>query len=138
MCLTEGREHTGRYTSAVAVQRLCHEAEPPRTIIEPAGDGLHHIKWDHPERGVGCLTVMVSGPARSMLEPRDDCDRERLTQLFRIEAAGASPGGYRIRPAHADVCLGIRDNALAAQAEAVPQVCAEGGAQEFLIDLLPS
>ncbi|MGN9775052.1 helix-turn-helix domain-containing protein [Micromonospora sp. H33] len=139
LCLTEGREHTGRYHSAIAVQRPCDNAEPPRTLIEPVGDGLHRIKWDHPEHGRACLTVLDGGPAKDMLEPWNDCIPGRRSQLFRIEPVDTpAPGAYRVRAAHTGYCLGIRDHETASDAEAVQQPCTDAGDQAFMIDLLPA
>ncbi|MFK3978886.1 helix-turn-helix domain-containing protein [Micromonospora sp. NPDC050397] len=137
LCLTEGRERTGQYDSAVAVQRPCGEASPPETVIEPVADGLHHIKWVHPQQGVGCLTIVASGPAADMLEPWNDCRDDLPTQLFRIEAVDVPvPGGFRLRPATGGLCVGIRGNELTPQAEAVQEPCTGDADQEFLVDLV--
>jgi hypothetical protein len=138
LCLMEGREHTGQYRTAIAVQRPCDQAQQPSTIIEPVGDGLHHIKWDHPEEGLGCLTVLSSGPAKDMLEPRNNCSPGERSQLFRIEPVDTPvPGAYRLRPAHTNFCLGIRDDQTASDAEAVQQPCTNDSDQAFMIDLIP-
>jgi len=138
LCLTDGHEHTGRYRPAIAVQRPCEQAHPPHTLIEPVGGGLYRIKWDHPEEGLACLTVLDSGPAKDMLEPWNDCVSGKRSQLFRIEPVDAPvPGTYRLRPAHTDFCLGIRDDETASDAEIIQQPCANERDQVFLIDLMP-
>ncbi|WP_432974270.1 RICIN domain-containing protein [Dactylosporangium sp. CA-233914] len=136
LCVTEGVDRTGRYGSAVAAQRPCAEAEPPKTILEPVRDDLYFIKWDHPAQGVGCLTVIVDGVGRDLLEPRNDCQAGRPSQLFRVEPAGTTtPVRYRLRPTHADLCLGIKDDDRAAGAEVVEEPCTGAADQEFLIEL---
>jgi hypothetical protein len=136
LCVTEGVDRTGRYGSAVAAQRPCGEAEPPKTTLEPVRDDLYHIKWDHPEYGVGCLTVIVGGPGDNLVEPWDDCRGSRATQLFRVEQVRpAVPGRYRLRPADGDFCLGMKDGAQVVGAEVVQEPCTGGADQEFLIEL---
>ncbi|MCI4062872.1 XRE family transcriptional regulator [Micromonospora sp. R77] len=137
LCLTEGREHTRRYESPVAVQRPCGDSGSPETVIERAGDGLYRIKWVHPQQGVGCLTIVRGGPAADMLEPWNDCHHDQVVQEFRIEPVDVPvAGGFRLRPASGEWCIGIRANELAAQAEAVQETCTGDGDQEFLIDLV--
>jgi hypothetical protein len=135
LCLTEGRERTGRYESAVAVQRPCAESVPPRTYLRAAGDGLYHIEWDHPQQGRGCLTVLSGGPADGMLEPWDDCAGDRPTQRFRIELADLPPvDAYRIHPESSGLCLSLNGGDKSPGAEAVLAPCAEDDeSQHFLI-----
>ncbi|MBO4205178.1 RICIN domain-containing protein [Micromonospora echinofusca] len=136
LCLSEGREHTRQFRDVVAVQRPCKGSVPPETVIERVRDGLYYIKWVHPQHGIGCLTVINGGPAADMLTPWSDCRDDRLNQLFRIEAVDVPvPGGFRLRPASTEaLCVGIRDNELTPQAEAVQEVCTGDGDQEFLIE----
>ncbi|WP_229400285.1 RICIN domain-containing protein [Micromonospora okii] len=137
LCLSEGREHTRQFPDPVAVQRPCEGSTPPETILKSVGNDLYHIKWRHPQHGVGCLTVISGGPAADMLSPWSDCRVDRLSQLFRIEAVDTPvSGGFRLRPASADAfCIGIRGNELAPQAEALQEPCTGDGDQEFLVDI---
>ncbi|MGW6918965.1 XRE family transcriptional regulator [Kitasatospora sp. NPDC054939] len=141
LCLTEGRDRQNRYSTAVAVQRPCDRAVPPRTLLEELGGGLYRIRWVHPEFGEGCLTVLRGGAASGLLEPRDDCAG---ATRFRIErAAGAD--GYRVRtPGDGTFCLGMAAPGAdgggtgpgADGIEAVEQPCTSTAApeQRFLID----
>ncbi|NYI08210.1 XRE family transcriptional regulator [Allostreptomyces psammosilenae] len=133
LCLTEGRERDGRYDSAVAVQRPCAEAVPPRTRLHGIGDGRHHIQWDHPEHGLGCLTALADGAAAGLFEPRDDCSGDHPDQRFRFEPLAGPDGAYRIRVGQGDRCVGIRDGERTAGAEAVQEPCADSAAQRFLV-----
>ncbi|MET9962807.1 helix-turn-helix domain-containing protein [Streptomyces sp. NPDC006326] len=137
LCLTAGKERSGRYGSEVAVQRPC--AEPgPRTFLQPVGDDLAAIKWEHPtSKAMGCLTVLDSGPAKGLVEPQDDCGAGRDAQLFRIERFGTTAEGYRLRSARTANCLGVLDGETVAGAEVVPQPCGDLPGQRFLVDLLP-
>ncbi|MGQ5263767.1 RICIN domain-containing protein [Micromonospora sp. ZYX-F-536] len=139
LCLTEGRDRTGRYHSEVAVQRPCAEATPPDTYVEPVADGLYFIKWDHPAHGPGCLTIRAEDPGRDLLEPWpwQKCDPTTWPQLFRFEPTGSAPTAYRIRPAHSDRCVGLRDDDTEVSAEAFAEPCTGGADQVFLVDLLP-
>jgi hypothetical protein len=140
LCLTDGREHTGRYRSAVATQRSCAEHTEPRTFLEPVDGGFFHIQWHHPEFGIGCLTVLDSGPAENMLEPWTDCNGRRPAQLFRIELVEpVDPGGpetYRFRPFGRNQCLGIRADETAPDAEAIRERCTGAADQAFVVDLI--
>ncbi|MEH1169756.1 helix-turn-helix domain-containing protein [Micromonospora sp. CPCC 205539] len=140
LCLTEGRDRTEQYASAVAVQRPCAEATPPDTSLVPVTGGLFFIKWDHPVEGAGCLTVRDESPGRHLIEPFswEKCVTDGPTHLFRFEPTGSVPGAYRLRPARMDLCIGIRDDATEALAEAVAEPCTSDADQVFLIDQLPT
>jgi len=134
LCLTEGREHTGRYDSAVAVLRPCAETTGPRVFLQPDGAELAMIKWENPvDRGMGCLTVVGAGVIRDMLEPQDNCVEGKPEQLFRIEQVGDRR--YRLRTPDSDLCLGLREDLAVVDAEALRQPCAAQPDQEFLVDL---
>ncbi|MFJ6198183.1 RICIN domain-containing protein [Micromonospora sp. NPDC092111] len=137
LCLSEGRDRTGRYRSEVAVQRPCVGATPPETYLQPVADGLYFIKWDHPAHGPGCLTVRRGDPGRHLIEPRMECRSDSWDQLFRFEPTGSTPTAYRLRPAGSDLCLGIRDDDSEVPAEAAAEPCTGGADQVFLVDPLP-
>ncbi|MGW5266543.1 RICIN domain-containing protein [Microbispora sp. NPDC004025] len=130
LCLTAGRARDVPYDPEIAVLGPCATAAPPRTFLTPAGGGLVHLQWDHPDpaKGVGCLTVIPAGPTAGMLQPWSDCTGARPNQRFRLEPVGE--GGYRIRPASSDLCLAVDD---ARGAEAVERPCASAPGQTFLI-----
>ncbi|MEU5261150.1 XRE family transcriptional regulator [Amycolatopsis sp. NPDC021455] len=133
LCLTEGRDHTGRYRSAVAVQRPCAETGGPRTFIQPIGNDLTHIKWEHPRSKVmGCLTALDNGPAKDLLEPQEECSADKGGQLFRIERVTGTDA-YRLHRAGTGLCVGTRDTA--AQTEASQEACRDDSHQYFLVDL---
>lgn len=131
LCLTEGRDRHGAYASAVAVQLTCARATVPRTYLEPAGGDLYRIQWHHPQEGKGCLTVMSTGPARGLLEPRNDCTR---ATLFHLETPAAdNAGGFRLRPANSSRCIGIASHDTAEGAEAAEEPCTGATDQRFVI-----
>ncbi|BDH15609.1 helix-turn-helix domain-containing protein [Streptomyces hygroscopicus] len=137
LCLTAGRERSGRYRSEVAVQRPCTEPGP-RTFLQPAAGDLTAIKWEHPvNKAMGCLTILDSGPAQGLVEPQENCQSDKDAQLFRIERYSPTAQGYRLRRARTDLCLGIRDGTTEAGAEAVQEPCGAEPAQRFLVDLIP-
>ncbi|SDZ06943.1 hypothetical protein SAMN05216215_10456 [Saccharopolyspora shandongensis] len=134
LCLTEGREHTGRYDSAVAVLRPCAEPAGPRVFLQPDGTELATIKWESPINHVmGCLTVVETGFINDMLEPQDNCIAGKSGQLFHIEHVGDRH--YRLRTPGSDLCIGLRENLTVVDTEALRQPCAPQPDQEFLIDL---
>ncbi|EMF30498.1 hypothetical protein H114_03421 [Streptomyces gancidicus BKS 13-15] len=137
MCLTEGRDRTGRYETAVAAQRLCNEAVLPHVFLEPIGADIVQIQWHHPKYSIGCLTVLLKGAGRDLLEPRDDCADDNRAQQFRIEPFGpqATPH-FRIRPVITGQCLSLRDQDVEAGAEVVQGRCSGAADQSFLIELI--
>ncbi|MEU2435319.1 helix-turn-helix domain-containing protein [Streptomyces rubradiris] len=138
LCLTEGRDRTGRYRTAVAAQRPCGEAGLPQLYLEPVGRNTVQIQWHHPKFGIGCLTVLSKGPARNLLEPRDDCADDNRAQRFRIESYGPSgTARFLIRPAVSDQCLSLRDQDTEEGTEIVQGRCSGAADQDFLIELVP-
>lgn len=137
LCLTEGRDRTGGYATAVVAQKPCAQAALPRVFVEPVGQDTVQIQWHHPEHGIGCLTLLRDGPGRDLLEPRDDCAEHDSAQRFRIEPFGpAAAAHFRIRPVVTDQCLSLRDQDTAADAEVVQGRCSSAPDQEFLIELI--
>ncbi|MEU4768456.1 XRE family transcriptional regulator [Actinosynnema sp. NPDC023794] len=138
LCVTEGVDRTGRYGTAVAAQRPCAGATLPRVYLEPVGKDVVQIQWHHPEHGVGCLTVLVEGPGRDLVEPREDCAEDDPAQQFRIEPFGPPVAErFRIRPVVTDHCLSLRDQDTDDGAEVVQGRCSTAADQEFLIELIP-
>ncbi|WP_381561472.1 helix-turn-helix domain-containing protein [Streptomyces eurythermus] len=138
LCLTEGRDRTGRYRTAVAAQRPCDEAGLPQVYLEPVDENTVQIQWHHPKFGIGCLTVLPQGAARNLLEPRDDCADDNPAQQFRIESYGPrAPARFLIRPAGGDQCLSLRDQDTEEGTEIVQGRCSGAADQDFLIELIP-
>ena len=133
LCLTEGREHTGRYDSAIAALRPCAEPGGPRVFLQPVGTDLATIKWEHPVSHVlGCLTVVDTEPIKDMLEPQENCVEGDKDQLFRIEHVGDQR--YQLRTPDSGLCLGLRENGTVSGTEALRQPCATVTGQQFLVD----
>jgi hypothetical protein len=132
LCVTEGVDRGGRYTSAVAAQLPCAEAEPPVTRLEPAGDDRYFIQWVHPQHGVGCLTALISGPGRGLVEPWSECNLTSPHQVFQLDPSG--PGRYVIRGWRTGLCLGIRGEERVSGAEIVHEECSGGADQEYVIE----
>ncbi|MGY0067178.1 helix-turn-helix domain-containing protein [Streptomyces sp. QTS137] len=138
LCLTEGRDRTGRYQTAVAAQRPCTKAVLPLVFLEPLGKDTVQIQWHHPKYGIGCLTVLLKGPGRDLLEPRDDCADDNRTQQFRIEPFGPpATAHFRVRPVVTGRCLSLRDQDTEDGAEIVQGRCSGAADQDFLIELIP-
>ncbi|MCF0093685.1 hypothetical protein B0E54_02525 [Micromonospora sp. MH99] len=137
LCISEGRDRSGAYDDAVAVQRPCVGATPPETYLVPVADDLYFVKWDHPVNGLGCLTVRRDDPGRNLIEPWDKCSTDAGAQLFRFEPTGTAPDAYRLRPSDSDLCVGIRDDASKVPAEAVAEPCTGQPDQVFLVDPVP-
>ncbi|MFJ6523452.1 helix-turn-helix domain-containing protein [Streptomyces filamentosus] len=138
LCLTEGRDRTGRYRTAIVAQRTCEKAVQPRVFLEPLAKNIVQIQWHHPKYGIGCLTVLEEGPGRNLLEPRDDCADDNQAQQFRLERYGPpDTARFRIRPVAAGQCLSLRDQDTGEGAEIVQGRCSGAADQDFLIKLIP-
>ncbi len=138
LCLTEGRDRTGQYETAVAAQRLCSKAVLPHVFLEPVGADIVQIQWHHPKYSIGCLTVLLNGAGRDLLEPREDCTDENRAQQFRIEPLGPqAPTHFRIRPVITDECLSLRGQDVKEGTEVVQGRCSGAADQDFLIELIP-
>ncbi|MGP4111176.1 helix-turn-helix domain-containing protein [Streptomyces sp. 4N509B] len=136
LCLTEGRDRSGRYEGALAVQRPCGEPPSPRTFLREAGDGLYFIEWHHPREGRGCLTVLAGGHITDMLEPWDECSADRPSQRFLIEPTETPLGGdsYRVRPEVSGKCLAPMNGETMSGVEIHQTECVEDDpSQAFLI-----
>ncbi|MFF5089174.1 XRE family transcriptional regulator [Streptomyces niveus] len=136
LCVSEGRDRTGRYDTAIAAQRPCTKAVAPQVFLEPVGQNRVQIQWHHPKHSIGCLTVMLEGPGRDLLEPRDDCVDTNRAQQFRIEPFGPPAAAhFRIRPVTTGWCLSLRDQGTMTGAEVVQGRCSGAADQDFLIEL---
>ncbi|MFI2511265.1 helix-turn-helix domain-containing protein [Streptomyces sp. NPDC018972] len=137
LCVTEGRDRTGRYKTAVAVQRPCTQTNLPRVFLEPVGRDVVQIQWHHPKYEIGCLTLLLKGSGQDLLEPRDDCADTNRAQQFRLERFGPSTmTHFRIRPVSTGLCLSLRDQDTAIGAEVVQGRCSGAADQDFLIELI--
>ncbi|TDC68633.1 helix-turn-helix domain-containing protein [Streptomyces hainanensis] len=141
LCLTEGRQRSGRYGSAVAVEGPCDAADGPRTLLRAVGvDDWYFVEWDKPSEGRGCLSLMAEGPAAGLLEPVNavNCGAGRPEQHFRLEPvtppAGSEGPAYLLRNEQSDQCLAVADDAEAAGAEAIQGPCTGDSARGFLIN----
>ncbi|MFI1677858.1 helix-turn-helix domain-containing protein [Streptomyces sp. NPDC020607] len=137
-CVTEGRDRTGRYKTAVAAQHPCTKAARPRVFLEPVGKDVVQIQWHHPKYGIGCLTVLSKGPGRDLLEPREDCADGNRAQQFRVSSFGpAVAKHFRLRPVSTGRCLSLRDQDVEAGTEVVQGRCSGAADQEFGIEVIP-
>ncbi|MEV1108620.1 helix-turn-helix domain-containing protein [Micromonospora sp. NPDC049751] len=137
LCISEGRDRSARYENEVAVQRPCVGATPPETYLVPVTDGMYFVRWEHPVKGIGCLTVRREDPGQNLIEPQHECRTDSWDQLFRFEPTGSAPNAYRLRPAGGDLCVGIRDDDTEVPAEAAAEPCTGQPDQVFLIDPVP-
>ncbi|MEU9794090.1 hypothetical protein AB0E27_26300 [Streptomyces sparsogenes] len=128
LCLTEGRERNGRSDREIAVQSPCADAPLPRVSLDALGGGVYRIEWYHPDpnKGPGCLAVDGgSAEPGTLISPRDCSDADNMK--FRLEA---SHGGFRLRPLHSGLCVGIMPPRTEG-AEAVQATCTGAADQAF-------
>ncbi|MFI0262462.1 helix-turn-helix domain-containing protein [Streptomyces sp. NPDC017056] len=137
LCVTDGLVQDGRYDSLVAVQRPCGEVAPQRTRLERAGTDTYRIKWVHPARGEGCLTVLSAGrSADGLLEARDACE---AADTFRVDRAPTTGKADRyVFRAAGQQCLGVKDARTSAGTEVMLERCTGGKGQTFHIEPAPT
>jgi hypothetical protein len=133
LCLTQGNDRTGRYDSFVVAKMSCEKVPLPHVYMKPVADNVVQLQWQHPEFNIGCLTVVLDGAARDLLEPRDKCDDNDPAQRFRVERSG---GHFRLHSAIMDSCLGLRAPAAEVGAEVMQGRCTGKEDQEFEIELV--
>jgi hypothetical protein len=136
LCLGEGRERNQRTDRPLAVQRPCDSVVPDTYLAATTINGVYEIRWHHPREGVGCLTVdeVLQVPG-ALLGPADCTGAPH--QRYLLEPTGTPvPNGYRLRPTHSGLCVGILYGAADVEigAEAVQDNCTGGADQEFLLE----
>jgi Ricin-type beta-trefoil lectin domain-like len=134
LCLGEGRERNGRTDRPLAVQRPCG-AVSPDTYLKGVGPQVVEIQWHHPTQGTGCLTVDDAYTGTGALLAPQDCTGAANQRYLLEQVDGPVSGGYRLRPVHSGLCVGILGGRaeVNAGAEAVQTRCTGDGDQEFLI-----
>lgn len=106
-CIGEGRERNGRTDRPLAVQRPCTAIVPDTYLAATSIGGVYEIRWHHPVEGVGCLTVDEAMTADETLVAPAECIGAPH-QRYQLEPTQTPTSiGYRIRPAHSGLCLGI-------------------------------
>ncbi|MBB5076579.1 XRE family transcriptional regulator [Nonomuraea endophytica] len=101
LCVSEGRERSGRTNRPLAVQVSC-SAEGPGIYLKALGPGVYEIQWHHPKEGVGCLSVDGAYLGDEALLAPSECI-SAAHQRFLLERDRT---GFRLRPVHSGKCLG--------------------------------
>ncbi|MDL4772987.1 RICIN domain-containing protein [Actinomadura xylanilytica] len=110
---------------------------PARTLLARTG-GTYRITTDHPTFGPGCMGVLEARTAPGAFVFDDHCGDQGANaggEDYRLERVSAPARGFRLRPVHSGLCLGIPD-ASTDEGTAVHQLpCAPaGGGQVFQFD----
>ncbi|MGW1958511.1 RICIN domain-containing protein [Streptomyces sp. NPDC001920] len=134
LCLTEkaGTDH-GRVFQASCTDTV------PRFSLEPAGKGRWRIATDHPVFGPGCMGVRGQDRAIGASMENAVCGKRGDAEAFTLERTTAPVRGFRLRPRHTNLCLGIREGSRDRWAEIHQLPCArEGVADVFVFDAAKS
>ncbi|MCP2258193.1 hypothetical protein LX15_001887 [Streptoalloteichus tenebrarius] len=103
LCLSERQGES----SGQVHQAPCDIAMP-RLSLELRSAGVYRIATQHPEFGPGCM-----GVAKGAREPgavvADDYCGTGAAEEFRLEPVSTSGTGFRLRPVHSDLCLGVAE-----------------------------
>lgn len=86
--------------------RPCAQAFPPMSLDRIAGDE-YRIRARHPQYGPGCLAVDDQGGQPIGAPVTNSTCGERSTEVMRLEPVETPARGFRIRPVHSDLCLGL-------------------------------
>jgi hypothetical protein len=106
LCLTERpRVDEGRI-----FQGLCVNQTPPLGL-EKVVDGQYRITAQHPVHGPGCMGIVGGGTGIGANAYLDACG-DGKGQLFRLVPVNVPARGFRIRPVHSELCLGIPSNSM--------------------------
>lgn len=126
LCLTERAGSSGHL-----YQGPCKGAIPRFTLVPRAGD-TWRIATVHPEYGEGCMGVQRSARHAPAPLENDYCGRRGKAETFRLEPVGSPVEGYRIRPQHTGLCLGVEDvGSDEPWAEVVQTACAADAARQI-------
>jgi hypothetical protein len=135
LCVGEGRERNGRTDRPLAVQRECPDIVPD-TYLKASRPNVYAIEWHSPVEGVGCLTVDEGETVGGVLLAPTDC-AGAPDQLFLFEPVDSPvPGGFRLRPVHSGLCVGLLygPEDVHAGAELAQADCTGTADQEFLVE----
>ncbi|MCX4388183.1 XRE family transcriptional regulator [Micromonospora peucetia] len=114
-------------------QTACAAAMPSMTLTTE-GDRVFRIRTDHPRFGAGCMGVDQATRDVNGVVADSFCDTGG-GQDFRFEPVTVPALGYRIRPVHSDMCLGVANSATNDWAPVRQLACdANASGQIFLLD----
>ncbi|WP_052744897.1 LamG-like jellyroll fold domain-containing protein [Micromonospora sp. HK10] len=134
LCLAESATSGSGY---LYQQASCSAQSPPLTL-EPVGDGTYRLTSTHPTRGTGCLGVEYGSTSSGAAVLVSTCGPGR-GQIFDVERVSEPLRGYRLRPIHSGLCVGIANNATAPGAQAIQVTCnASAAGQVLAIDPKPA
>ncbi|RSN71321.1 hypothetical protein DMH08_02640 [Actinomadura sp. WAC 06369] len=133
LCLSE-REGD---TSGQVRQLGCSKAFPVRALLAGPG-GTYRITTDHPAFGPGCMGVRKARTAPGASVFDDYCGERGANaggEDYRLERVSAPTRGFRLRPVHSGLCLGVPDGSTG-EGSAIQQLPCEptGGGQVFRFD----
>lgn len=114
-------------------QTDCAAAMPAMTLTDE-GDRIFRIRTDHPRFGPGCMGVDHGNKDDNGMVADSFCDTGG-GQEFRLEPVIVPALGYRIRPVHSGMCLGVVNGATGDWAPVRQLACdANAVGQVFLLD----
>ncbi|MFI1939057.1 RICIN domain-containing protein [Streptomyces purpureus] len=109
----------------------CADATVPLYELERIGGDRWRIVSLHPDYGPGCSGIpaearLVGGPLQDGV-----CGKRGAAEAFRFEAFGSPAVGYRMRPTHTELCVGVVGAAQARWARLEQAECAADGAGQL-------
>lgn len=94
--------------SGTDFQTTCAKAFPP-VLLEKQSAGSYHLATQHPKLGPGCIGVAGGDASPGAAVANGFCSGGDAVE-YNIEPVTAPLAGYRLRPVHSGLCLGIPDN----------------------------
>ncbi|MET8762416.1 RICIN domain-containing protein [Lentzea sp. NPDC004782] len=135
LCVGEGSERNKRTDRELAVQRPCANLVPD-TYLETLGTGVYLIKWHHPVKGWGCLSVDEASLDDGMLLAPRNCTSAANQRFLFQPVSVPVPNGFVLRPVHSGKCVGLLGGPsdVDAGAELSQETCSGQADQEFLLE----
>lgn len=129
LCLAEDGGQNGQ-----VYQRACAPDSIPRFSLKRIEGGWRLVTF-HQRFGEGCTgvqdkSVWVGAPVEDQ-----ECGKRGPAEAFRLEPVGSPVRGYRLRPLHSDLCVGVEDGTEQAGTPLRQLTCtADGKGQLFAFD----
>lgn len=119
LCLAEQGGRNGQL-----YQQPCSAGSIPRFSLKRLGPDWR-LETFHTTYGWGCTGIQEkSTDLRAPVEDQE-CGKRGTAEAFRIEPVGTPVRGFRLRPLHSDLCVGVEDGAVKAGAELRQLACTE-------------
>ncbi|MGW0701800.1 helix-turn-helix domain-containing protein [Streptomyces sp. NPDC002867] len=129
LCLAEDGGQNGQL-----YQRACAPDSVPRFSLKRIEGGWRLVTF-HQKFGEGCTGVQDKSVEDGTPVEDQECGKRGPAEAFRLEPVGSPVRGYRLRPLHSDLCVGVEEGTERAGAPLRQLACAaDAKGQLFAFD----